>query len=131
MENSVSDMSLGVVFAFAVPRLHCCVPLKIPPEGRREEQLPSEGGPSEVETGSIRQSGVESPPVLGGSVGTGRGREMDGSSESSSRIPLLPGFQNRMHHFPQSPLQALRALRVPQSLWPGRLAGEAVAEEVV
>ena len=111
MKNSVSEIS-GVIFATLQP--HGCVPLKIPPEGRREQQLPLEGGPSEVETGSIRQSGVESPAVLGGRVGTGRGRERGGSSETRFLIPLLGQFLgNRVSHFPLSPLGALRTLRVP------------------
>ena len=84
MKNSVSEIS-GVIFATLQP--HGCVPLKILPEGRREQQLPLEGGPSEVETGSIRQSGVESPAVLGGRVGTGRGRE---GWEFSDKVPDSP-----------------------------------------
>ena len=79
-------------FPLGVLQLHCCVPLKIPPQGRREQQLPSEEGPSEVETGLLDRVGVESPPVMGGRVSRGSGRERDVSSETRSPIPLPTAF---------------------------------------
>ena len=107
-----------------VLQLHCCVPLKIPPLGRREQQVPSEEGPSKVETGLSGRAGVENAPVLGGRVSRGRGRERDGSSETRSPIPPLTEFLgNWVPHFPPSPLGARRALRVhghTVSVSPGR-----------
>ena len=117
-------------FPFAVPQLHC-VSLKILPQGKREKQLPSEGRPSEVEKGSIRQSGSRKCSCAG-RKGQQRKREREGwKFRVKLRIPLLGGvLGNWVPHFPPSPLGALRALRVPRSVWPGHLAGEAAAEEV-
>ena len=114
-------------------QLHCCVPLKIPPLGRCEQQVPSEEGPSKVETGLSDRAGVENAPVLGGRVSRGRGRERDGSSETRSPIPPLTEFLgNWVPHFPPSPLGARRALRVHgHTVSVCHLAGEAVAEEVI
>ena len=58
----------GSSFPLGVLQLHCCVPLKILPQGRREQQLPSKEGPSKVKTGLSDRAGVESAPVLGGRV---------------------------------------------------------------
>ena len=79
--------------------------MKIPSLGRREQQLPSERGPSEVEIGSIRQSGSRKPSCAG-RKGQQRKREREGwKFRVKVWIPLLGGFLgNWVPHFPLSPI---------------------------
>ena len=99
----VSEIS-GCNFPFATLQFHCCVPLKISPQGRREQQLPLKGGSSEVEIGSIRQSGSRKPSCAG-RKGQQREREREGWK---FRVEVLDSPAGRVSgelvpHFPPSP----------------------------
>ena len=86
----VSEIS-GCNFPFAILQFHFCVPLKIPPQGRREQQLPSKGGSSEVEIGSTRQSGSRKPSCAG-RKGQQRG-EGERGMEVQSQGAGFPGWE--------------------------------------
>ena len=74
--------------------------------------------------------GVESPPVLGGRVGTGRGRE-----GWEFIVKVLDSPAGRVSEsgasFPSQSPAGTEGSQSPTSLWPCHLVGEAVAEEVI
>ena len=71
--------------------------------------------------------GVESPPVLGGRVGTGRGRE-----GWEFIVKVLDSPAGRVSEsgasFPSQSPAGTKGSKSPTSLWPCHLAGEAVVE---
>lgn len=73
--------------------------------------------------------GVESPPVMGGRVGTGRERGVE------FIVNVLGSPAGRVSEsgasFPSQSPAGTEALQSPTSLWPCHLVGEAVAEEVI
>ena len=98
--------------------------------GKERTAAPIGRGPSEVETGSIGQSGSSKPSCAGrkgwhreGARGVGFIVKVPGSpagrvSESGASFPS------------QSPA-GTEGSQSPTSLWPCHLVGEAVAEEVI
>ena len=106
--------------------------MKIPSPGRREQQLPSERGPSAVEIGSIRQSGSKKPSCAG-RKGQQRKRERE-RWEFRDKVPDSPADRVSGElgaSLPSKSPGGRQGSQNPWSMWLCHLEGEAVAEEVI
>ena len=106
--------------------------MKILPQGRREQQLPLKGGSSEVEIGSIRQSGSRKPSCAG-RKGQQRKRERE-RWEFRDKVPDSPTDRVSGElgaSLPSESPGGTQGSQSPWSVWLCHLAGEAVAEEVI
>ena len=90
--------------------------MKIPSLGRREQQLPSERGPSEVEIGSIRQSGSRKPSCAG-RKGQQRKRERE-RWEFRDKVPDSPTDRVSGELGASLPSESPGGTQGSQSPWP-------------